>query len=580
MSVSLVHDMITAPLAHAADESADALLRALRAIGSDADFDVILNTIAGLVAEVTRASYCAIFLPTPDETALRLRGMTRDTPRSTRFIEHLFRELKAATDPAIAELMAGKAPIMRSASNDQAVFGEDSCRSMRIGAIALLPILVRREVAGCAIALVEEGREPFDDQRLQTAWTIVRALGATVALEHLRNELRHNIAEREAFWGMTAAALEETDLHKALELVCREALHISRAGGTAILLLDEHGSLRVAASVGDGAGWSDQILFQALSGEPSPIPAEPVLLDDLGEKLELPQAELIRSMLAVPLRTHGRTLGVLQIVNPRHHLHENRLKALVLMAGRIAVVTDHFRLNERSRHMVLFEERRRMAHELHDSVTQSIYAVSVLAEAAATLLDRNRPTEAAKALRDVRDVARMANREMRALVFELNPPDVTRLDLIDGLQARLASVESRAGIKTVFEYADTGHLPAPIQEGLYRIAQEALNNSMKHARASTVWLRLSTSDHTVRLEMEDDGVGFRLDETRTQGGAGLRVMEERAAAMNGKIAVESTIGGGTCITIEVPVEPTAERAAAAPITPTDRTNGKEERERP
>jgi len=553
MSSGQAHDATAESIDHADGGSNAPLLRALRTIGSDEDFDVKLNKIAALVAELTHAGYCGIFLPTPDESAFRLRGMTTPAPRKARFIEHLFRELKAVTDPAIAALVASKTPVTRLAADDLPVLGSDTCRSMQAGALVLLPILVAQEVSGCAIALIEETADVIDDESLQTAWAIMNAIGSTVAFEHLRNELRRNAVEREAFWGMTAAALEVTDLHKALELVCSEALHISRAGGTAILLLDDKGTLQVAASVGDGAGWSDQILTQALSGEPSPIPAEPVLLNNLDERLVLPQAELIRSMIAVPLRTHGRTLGVLQIVNPRHRLHKDRLKALVLMAGRIAVVTDHFRLNERSRHMVLFEERRRMAHELHDSVTQSIYAVSALAEAAATLLDRNRPVEAAKALRDVRDVARMANREMRALVFELNPPNAaTRLDLIDALQARLAAVESRAGIKTEFKYEDIEGLPPAVQEGLYRIAQEALNNSMKHARASKVWLRLYATDDCVRLEMRDDGVGFRREETLTQGGVGLRVMQERAAAMSGTFKVESVIGGGTSITIEVP----------------------------
>lgn len=553
MSSCLVHEVTADRFAHRDGEPATTLLHALRLIGGDEDFDVKLNAVAALLADLTRANYCGIFLPTPDETAFRLRGMTSPAPCKAHFIEHLFRELKPTTDPGIAEMAACKGAVVSLACDDRPVLGKDSCRSMQIGPLALLPIMVRGEVTGCAIALIEEEAADFERDRLQTACTILDALGATVALEHLRNELRRNAVEREAFWGMTAAALEVTDLHKALELVCTEALHISRAGGTAILLLDDKGSLKVAASVGDGAGWSDQILKQALSDKPSPIPAEPVLLDDLREKLVLPQAELIRSMIAVPLRTHGRTLGVLQIVNPRHRLHKERLKALVLMAGRIAVVTDHFRLNERSRHMILFEERRRMAHELHDSVTQSIYAVSALAEAAATLLERNRTAEATKALRDVRDVARMANREMRALVFELHPPNATRLDLIDALQARLAAVESRAGIKTEFDYEGVEGLPSKVQEGLYRIAQEALNNSMKHARASKVWLRLYTKGDRVRLEMEDDGVGFRSDQTFAHGGVGLRVMQERAAEMNGTFNVESALGGGTSIIIDVPL---------------------------
>jgi signal transduction histidine kinase len=424
-----------------------------------------------------------------------------------------------------------------------------------------LPILVAGEIQGLVLALFDGVDGTLDPEGMEMAGAISGALTPVVELELLREESKRNLAEREDFWHMTSSVLEETELQRALELVCREARHITRAGGSAILLLEETGELGVAFSVGDGADWSDELLFQTMAPEPCTVPAEPVILHDLSRRLDIPEAEIIRDVIVVPLCVHGKSIGALQIVNPREKLPRDQLKAVTQLADRVAVVIEHFQLHDKRERMVILEERSRMARELHDSVTQSVYAVTVFAEAAARLLDRNQVADASRTLREVRDAALRALREMRGLIFELHPPEIDKIDLIEALQARLAAVEGRAGLKTEFLCPGVRSLPQDIKEGLYRIAQEALNNTMKHAHASKITLRLAESSTGVSLELEDDGVGFELDEGTSEGGLGLPGMRERAEAMNGTISIKTSPGGGTSITIDVPFDQTKATSA-------------------
>jgi signal transduction histidine kinase len=142
---------------------------------------------------------------------------------------------------------------------------------------------------------------------------------------------------------------------------------------------------------------------------------------------------------------------------------------------------------------------------------------------------------------------------MRLLIFELRPPILERLGLAAALQARLQAVEGRAGLRTEFKTNLEERLPPDVEEGLYRIALEALNNALKHAQARNIKVHLRqdepgrTEPARVTLEIADDGIGFDLATARERGGLGLSAMEERAAELGGRLTVESTPGSGTRI---------------------------------
>jgi signal transduction histidine kinase/ligand-binding sensor domain-containing protein len=199
-------------------------------------------------------------------------------------------------------------------------------------------------------------------------------------------------------------------------------------------------------------------------------------------------------------------------------------------------------------------ERNRLARELHDSATQSLYAVTLYADAATRLLSSGEVEPAAENLRKLHGTAREALGEMRMLIFELRPPILAEQGLAAALGARLEAVEGRAGLKTELHVAGEGRLPPDVEEGLYRIAVEALNNALRHAQASSISVNLHLEPEAAILEVVDNGVGFDPASALKCGGLGLRGMDERAQQLRGTLTVESQPGNGTRVTARVPRE--------------------------
>jgi signal transduction histidine kinase len=147
---------------------------------------------------------------------------------------------------------------------------------------------------------------------------------------------------------------------------------------------------------------------------------------------------------------------------------------------------------------------------------------------------------------------------MRLLIFELRPPAQEEEGLAAALQARLDSVETRAGLETALQVEGERRLPPTVEEELFWITQEALNNVVKHAHARRVTVRLELGSEDVQLEVRDDGVGFEPTRAERSGGVGLGSLQERAARIAGELAIESASGEGTRVTVRVKVPRTDE----------------------
>jgi signal transduction histidine kinase len=228
-----------------------------------------------------------------------------------------------------------------------------------------------------------------------------------------------------------------------------------------------------------------------------------------------------------------------------------RLAAAV--ADQAALAIESARLRDQAGITAAIEERTRLARELHDSVTQSLFSVTLYAEAAARLLESGNGSSAADYLREVRDTAQEALREMRLLIFQLRPPKLEEVGLTGALQARLQGVESRGGIDA--DPRVTGEqfvrMPLPVQADLYAIVQEALNNCLKHAQALPRVGRDRIRADGAHISVRDDGLGFDLAGAET-GGIGLRTMQERAERIGGALTIERIPPGGTAITVALP----------------------------
>ncbi len=224
--------------------------------------------------------------------------------------------------------------------------------------------------------------------------------------------------------------------------------------------------------------------------------------------------------------------------------------ALVLSAG----LAERINVYRREKNAAIFEERIRLARDLHDSTTQSLYSALLFSETGKKLTERGDLEGAAYYQSRVSDVVHEALKEMRLLVFELRPLKLEEEGLVGALQRRLDAVESRSGIEARLYAEDIPILPARISENLYYITQESLNNSLKHADADNVMVNIQVEDSNLMIDVVDDGQGFNLEEAFDRGGMGLVNMRERIADMEGELRIQSEPGEGTRIEASVPME--------------------------
>jgi signal transduction histidine kinase len=259
----------------------------------------------------------------------------------------------------------------------------------------------------------------------------------------------------------------------------------------------------------------------------------------------------LETLLAIPLKADETIIGALDVINKPGGFGEEDIQIMRPFADQAAVAIESAQLHERAEQLAVVQERQRLARELHDSVTQALYSVNLYAEATRMALSTGKIEVATNNLRELRNMAREAMLDMRMLVFELHPPTLEEEGLASALRTRLDAVEARSGIQTEFQVEGDSQIPLAVEEELYRIAQEALNNAVKHARAERVFVRLEANGECFRLEVRDNGTGFDLESAGKGGGRGLHSIEERVKRLNGELTIDTIQGEGTTLRVEV-----------------------------
>jgi signal transduction histidine kinase len=220
----------------------------------------------------------------------------------------------------------------------------------------------------------------------------------------------------------------------------------------------------------------------------------------------------LRSWMGVPLMAKERAIGFLMLAHGQPYYYTRRRANLVgALANQAAVALENARLYEQVQGLAVLQERQRLARELHDSVAQALYSIALGARTARTLLDRD-PGKAVEPLDYVLALAQAGQAEMRALIFELRPESLEIEGLVMALQKQAEAIQARYSLKVVMELGEEPVLPFIVKEALYRIAQEALHNSVKHANATVVELRLRELATEMMLEVIDNGVGFNPEQ--------------------------------------------------------------------
>jgi signal transduction histidine kinase len=283
----------------------------------------------------------------------------------------------------------------------------------------------------------------------------------------------------------------------------------------------------------------------ALAGEPALAPVQ-------GYWASVPWDDLV----VVLLTSAGRTFGELHVhLHPGRQLREDDQAYLVALADQAAVAAQNASLFSTSTQNATLLERQRLARELHDSVSQALFSMTLHARAAQRHLETAGVGTGAPAAREVeqlRELTAGALAEMRALIFELRPGALAEEGLVAALGKQAAALAARTGTAVrLTGPAERLELAPEVEEHLYRLALEAMNNALKHADADNVDVDLHVEGDTLHVGVRDDGRGFDPGEQHP-GHLGLHTMTDRARAVGGQLSVRSAPGEGTSVAVRLP----------------------------
>ena len=275
------------------------------------------------------------------------------------------------------------------------------------------------------------------------------------------------------------------------------------------------------------------------------------------------------TLVCMPMVARGETVGALKCFYEQgHELDPGALGFLGAVADQAAVAVENARLFEEAQARLALQERNRLAQELHDSVSQALFSLTLHTRAAQLAFEQRQSIGADKLERHLDELGRLtqgALAEMKALIFELRPEALREEGLVAAVRKQADRIGARDEI-TVEVSGPNGPvvLPAPMEEELYRWSQEALANAVKHAQASRIAIDIQVPDrdeHLLTLEVTDDGVGFDPSLSRP-GHLGLTTMAARADRLGGTFEVRSAPGAGSTVLVKVPLE--TKRDATSP----------------
>jgi nitrate/nitrite-specific signal transduction histidine kinase len=373
---------------------------------------------------------------------------------------------------------------------------------------------------------------------------------------HLEQRVADRTKELAALNAIATVVSRSLDLQEVLGNALDKTLEVTglKAGGI-YLLQEDAGVLTIAAHKGLSPGFvaeiDDLAVGEGFSGRVVQT-GEPLVVRDLSTDPRLTRSAVregkIHSAAIFPLISPGKVLGSLFLITRDYHEFSPQDIDLLSSIGRqVGVAVENAQLYEQAQELAVVAERQRLARDLHDAVTQTLFSASLIAEVLPRLWERD-PEEGRQRLEEVRQLTRGALAEMRTLLLELRPAALTEAELSDLLRQLAEATTGRARVMVTVDVEGERSLPPDVKVALYRIAQEALNNVAKHAGASQATVSLRCGPDAVELQVSDDGHGFDLDKVPPEH-LGLRIMRERAEVIDAKLEIESQAGQGTRVAV-------------------------------
>lgn len=360
------------------------------------------------------------------------------------------------------------------------------------------------------------------------------------------------------------AVTERTSTHEVLQMIVESARELADADYAALGIPDEDGRFAEFYT----AGVSDEE-WQAIG----PVPRAHGLLGELMRTTNAyrsadvqtdprfsgwPSAHPdMRAFLGLPVVDDNEMLGAVWVANcgDKSAFSAEAEQRLRILAAHAAIALTRARMFERDRELTLIEERARIARDLHDAVAQKLFSLRLTVGAAEALAQKGDPARVTGELGRANELAGSALDELRAVVTELRPPAVREDGLVPALRKHIDVIGRAYPVDVRFESDCDGRcaLPDDVEDTVFRVAQEALHNALRHADPTSVEVVLRTPEGRVLLSISDDGSGM-TDEPSSSGGRhlGLSSMRERARRNGGRLRVRSRPGEGTTVTLELP----------------------------
>jgi PAS domain S-box-containing protein len=397
-----------------------------------------------------------------------------------------------------------------------------------------------------------------DDQTgARIGWVV---LWRDITQRHAREQSRQR-AQNEMFgllYSISSAASRTQTLENFTNVTMQDIIHVFKCRQGVVFLADK-----------DSVATSSDLFLAAHYGLPSMAQnrmyvissksalvveaiktREPMVIPVAGDDLRIPEgmrsAIANSTLLLVPMISDDQLLGVMCLARDiTHPFAKEEIGNISTAAEQVA---NYVSGDRRRQLAIILAERQKLVRDLHDSVTQKLYGLVALTEAAKAGLEVGSTETMVQVLPKIGENARQALKEMRLFLYGLQPVNIERDGLTSVLHQRLAAVEGRADIKARFISDDNISLPIEKQVALYFIAQEALNNVLKHAKAASVTINLSETRSNIILEIVDDGCGASPSQLKG-GGMGIKNMYYRAAQVGGKLKIDSTPGKGTRVKV-------------------------------
>ncbi|MCB0193995.1 MAG: PAS domain S-box protein [Anaerolineae bacterium] len=385
---------------------------------------------------------------------------------------------------------------------------------------------------------------------------------AEAAIQQMVETLEHYVAARTeelaTFFDLTVLASQATHLHHVFDQALPRIVEVTHSRVICIHLFEaDPSSLHLAAQQNLPAEVQPSLQQVEI---PPPFqhwlqqPQDPLMTVDLPHMSLLPAVFRLpqcQSYLGAQIRSGNRIAGLLSCYRFSHRgFGLSEIALVTALAEQMGMMLETHRLRQNAEEMAVLKERQRLARDLHDSVTQSLYSLSLFSRAGREAAEDGDTDRLNHSLRELEHNTLHALREMRLLLYELRPADLEQEGLIQAVKLRLNTVERRVGLQLDVQLDDLPDIPSGCEIELYHIIVEAMNNVIKHAAATHLALHLTQANHDLHLLIVDDGRGF--DPAQVKGGLGLNNIRERVARLNGRLSLVSEPGRGTRLEAVIP----------------------------